>query len=123
MRKKSFNQLPEAIEILGENFELTDNHNNKLQELENFFGKLLRGPNAKIVAYFIKYDLDDWIYRLRELKKLKSTVSEKRYILMMGDIEGKNIGTKSQKRKKHPKLKNIILKNSVKKKVNKFGKI
>lgn len=99
MRKKEFNELPEVIDILGLNFNLSNQHKLNLQSIEKEFGKI-RSANAKSVACFIKYDLDNWNDRLKEIKTLKNTITEKRYILLMGEIEGskfwENISTKKK---------------------------
>jgi len=99
MRKKEFNELPEVIEVLGIDYNLTETHKQKLQNIENEFGRI-RSANAKSVAHFIKYDLDNWNERLSEIKTLKNTITVKRYILLMGEIAGtkywENISTKKK---------------------------
>jgi len=88
MRKKSFNELPEVIVILGESFILNEHHEVKMMELVQVFGKI-RNVNCRHIANFIKFDLDNWIDRLQKIKNLGNTITEARYILMMGDEAGK----------------------------------
>lgn len=99
MKKKEFNELPEVIDVLGINYILSSTEQFKLDEFEYTNGRV-RGANAKSIAYFIKYSLDDWIYRLSEIKKLKYTITERRYILLMGEEEGSKYWTTISKKKK-----------------------
>jgi len=99
MRKKDFNELPQAIWVLGENFKLTPAHIEQLKQLEQKIG-IIRGANAKCVAYFIKHDLNAWDFRITEIKKLKNTITEHRYILLMGEKHGSAYWTEISTKKK-----------------------
>lgn len=114
MRKKKFYELPEVISVLGNDFKLTNEHESRILELEQIFGRI-RNVNCKNVAYFVKYDLNDWVDRLEKLKLLGNTITEERYILMMGEEAGKAYWNEISNRKKNSQTENNY--------IAKFGEI
>ncbi len=114
MRKKKFNELPEVISVLGNDFKLTVTHESQILELEQIFGRI-RNVNCKNVAYFVKYDLQNWVDRLEKLKLLGNAITRDRYILMMGEEAGKEYWTEISNRKKYSQTANNY--------IDKFGEI
>jgi hypothetical protein len=114
VRKKKFNELPEVISVLGNDFKLTVTHESQILELEQIFGRI-RNVNCKNVAYFVKYDLQNWVDRLEKLKLLGNAITRDRYILMMGEEAGKEYWTEISNRKKYSQTANNY--------IDKFGEI
>lgn len=106
MRKKDFIELPEVIEVLGTNYVLSSEEQDKLTSLIELLGCNIRGANAKSVAHFIKYNLDDWYGRIRSLKKLGFTIREERYILLMGFEAGSEYWASISQKKKQSQTEN-----------------
>lgn len=98
MRKLNINELPEIIKLIGENYVFTDDELLEIAQVETKYK--IRCANAKLVGNFIKYKLSSWLDRINKIKALKNTITEERYILLMGEIAGKEYWDTISKKKK-----------------------
>jgi len=98
MRKLNLNELPEIIKLVGKNYTFTDDELLEIAQVETKYK--IRCANAKLVGHFIKYKLTNWLERINKIKALKNTITEERYILLMGEITGKEYWETISKKKK-----------------------
>lgn len=87
-RKKShytfFLTNPKVLKILGNNVSLNEDQRKWLDEFFSYYPKDRDGTWRKNIAIWIKYGLDNWVYRREQLSKVEAN-SKQWYQLMFGD--------------------------------------
>jgi len=114
MKKLNINELPEFILLNGDGYTFNTNELIEIKAVEATYK--IRQSIAKLVAHFVKYKMTDWLDRIVQIKSLGNTITENRYILLMGEIEGRKTWSKiSNKKKDSQTEKAYILKHGEKK--------
>lgn len=114
MKKLNINELPEFISLNGKGYNFNTNELREIKVVETKYK--IRQSIAKLVGHCVKYKLADWLDRIIKIKAMGNTITEARYTVMMGEIEGNKHWLKiSNKKKISQTEKSYILKYGEKK--------